>query len=128
MEVKAEFRLAETCFTRAAVNCTDCTLHRDFCVGLDVMMYAGRWRLGGAVVIPQLGIRIIVKPGDVIVLDSGLFHMVTNFLGTRYVAVFFTKGHKKKSKTGNILNVPEDLLWCSRKMFGRHKNCDDVIY
>jgi len=118
MSIDLNFRLAETCFTRAAVNCTNCRLHRDFCVGLDVMMYAGLWKWGGDVVIPQLRIKIVVKPGDIIIMDSGLFHMVTDFHGTRFVVVFFTKRHKKRSKAGNLLLVPENLAWCCKRMFG----------
>jgi len=108
MKVESKYRLSETCFTRAAVNCTNCGIHRDFCVGLDVLMYSGKWSKGGGqLVVPQLGIKITIQAGDVIVLDSGLFHCVTSFEGTRFVVVFFTKTHNEKSKAGNELVVTQ---------------------
>jgi len=117
MRVHCRYRLGNTCFTRAAVNCTNCKIHRDTCVGLDVLLYAGEWYWGGDLVIPQLGIRIAIQPGDVIVMDSGLFHFVTDFQGRRYVIVFFTKSHEQESAAGNILMVPKDLSWLSKEKF-----------
>jgi hypothetical protein len=117
MRVHGRYRLGNTCFTRAAVNCTNCKIHRDTCVGLDVLLYAGEWYWGGELVIPQLGIRITIQPGDVIVMDSGLFHFVTDFQGRRYVIVFFTKSHKQESAAGNVLMVPKDLSWLSKEKF-----------
>jgi len=117
MRVASKYRMAQTCFTRAAVNSTNCKLHSDVGVGLDVLMYGAEWTWGGDIVIPQLGIKIKMKPGDVIVMDSGIFHMVTDFQGTRFVVVFFTKMHNEISGTGNKLVVPEDLLWLSNTLF-----------
>jgi len=116
MQIHNKFRLAGTCFTRVAVNSTACKFHRDFGVGLDALIYAGDWAMGGDVIIPQLGIRIVVKPGDVIVMDSGLFHKVTDFEGTRFVAVFFSKTHNEVSKSGE-LKVPQELSWLSNPDF-----------
>jgi len=50
-------------------------------------------------------------------MDSGLFHYVTDFVGPRYVAVFFTKTHNEVSTVGNVLEVPEELKWLSNTMF-----------
>jgi len=118
MMISSKFRLAKTCFTNSAVNSTNCRIHRDFGVGLDGLMYAGKWAMGGDVIIPQLQIKIQLSPGDYIVMDSGLFHMVSDFQGTRFVAVFFTKTHNEiSSRTGNVLLVPEELQWLSNDMF-----------
>jgi hypothetical protein len=117
MNVHRQYRLANTCFTRAAINSTDCRMHQDFGVGLDVLFYGGKWSMGGDLIIPQLGIRIKVRAGDVVIMDSGLFHKVLNFEGTRYVIVFFSKTHNEISKTGNKLFVPKDLSWLSNDMF-----------
>jgi len=35
------FRMAETAFTRSGLNVTECRLHRDHDVGLDVIFYGG---------------------------------------------------------------------------------------
>ena len=115
--VDKHYRLANTCWTRAAVNSTNCRLHRDTQIGLDVLLYAGDWMWGGELIIPQLGIKIFLQPGDVIVMDSGLFHKVMDFEGTRYVIVFFTKSHQLESKAGNKLYVPIDLRWLSNDLF-----------
>jgi len=117
MGIDSTYRMARTGFTRAAVNSANCKLHHDIGVGLDVLMYAGKWAWGGKMVIPQLGIEIEMQPGDIIVMDSGLFHMVTDFQGTRFVVVFFTKHHNKISNSGNVLVVPENLLWLSNPLF-----------
>jgi len=35
------YRIARTCFTRAAVNFGECQLHNDSCLGIDVLIYTG---------------------------------------------------------------------------------------
>jgi len=117
MGIEPKFRLAGTGFTRVAVNSGSCRIHRDFGTGLDVLIYAGKWAVGGDLVIPQLGVIINLKAGDVVVMDSGLFHRVTDFEGTRLVAVFFSKTHNLVSDAGNVLTVPNELLWLSNEMF-----------
>jgi len=110
-ELKHKYRLARTCWTRAAVNSTNCRYHRDRCRGLDLMMYAGSWADGGLIYIPQLGVKIKVKAGDVVIMDSKLFHKVDDFEGIRYVMIFFTKSYVEKSKKN----------WLYSQSSGRHE-------
>jgi len=117
LEVDTKYRLAQTCFSRIAINSTNCKLHRDRDIGLDVLIYAGEWAMGGHLVIPQFGISIEVQPGDVVVMDSCVFHKATDFEGTRYVAVFFTKNHHEVSSSNNVLRVDDEMVWLSQKMF-----------
>jgi len=70
-----DVRMAQTCFTRAAMNSSECTLHRDFGLGIDVLLYTGDFRKG-ELCVPQLGIKVYLKKGDIIIMDSRLFHEV----------------------------------------------------
>jgi len=114
--VDCQYRLAETLFTNSAINSTECTIHRDICFGLDVILYTGKWH-GGTLRIPQLNIEIVLFPGDAVVMDSRLFHYVSQKTGQRHSLVFFTKNHHKTSKSGT-LEVPESLCWLSQKNYG----------
>jgi len=117
LTVKSKYRLATTAFTQIAVNSSECSIHRDFCFGLDVLLYGGDW-IGGALELPQLDIKIELQKGDIVVMDSGIFHQVERIAGTRFSAVFFTKNHNEISNSGNELKVPENLSWLSQKYFG----------
>jgi len=79
-------------------------------------MYGGEW-IGGELVVPQLKLKIKLNPGDVVVMDSNLFHEVLTSRGHRYSMVFFTKTHNESTEAGK-LEVPKDLLWLSSKNFG----------
>jgi len=92
------FRMAETAFTRSALNVTECKLHRDHDLGLDVIFYGGDW-LGGGLRLPQLDLEVDLKPGDIVVMDGILFHSVTSFAGERISLVFFTKRHNIVSES-----------------------------
>ena len=118
--VPAKYRLAETNANQFAINNKECALHRDFCFGLDVIMYGGNWH-GGALEIPQLNMRINVQAGDVVIMDSILFHQVERVVGTRFSIVFFTKNHKEQSGAGNMLAVPPELSWLSKPNFAISK-------
>jgi len=120
MKVPSKFRMATTCWTRVAINSTNCRFHRDFCQGVDILIYAGKWVMGGYLIIPQLGIIIFIQPGDVVVLDSVLFHKVSDFEGTRFSAVFFTKTHNEYSNSGELV-VPDNLKWISNEFFKERK-------
>jgi len=83
---------------------------------IDVLIYAGDFDKG-ELCIPQLGIKVHLKKGDVVILDSRLFHEVLRHYRTRFSMVFFAKKHNKVSDKGNVLTVPEDLEWLSCKNF-----------
>jgi len=119
-KVAACFRLGGTCFTRAAVNFGECQLHRDSCLGLDIIIYGGNW-VGGELVIPQLKLKIKLSAGDIVVMDSYLFHEVLTSRGHRYSMVFFTKTHNQMSDAGELA-VPKNLHWLSQKNFGEFSN------
>jgi len=70
------------------VNFGECQLHRDSCLGLDIIIYGGNW-VGGELVIPQLKLKIKLSAGDIVVMDSYLFHEVLTSRGHRYSMVFF---------------------------------------
>ena len=116
VQTDRDFRLAGTCFTMGAVNSSDCTLHRDYGKGLDILMYGGDF-IGGELCVPQLGIKVLLQKGDLVILDSRLFHEVLRFYHSRYSIVFFAKPHHKISKKKNTLEVPEDLKWLSKENF-----------
>jgi len=117
-KIESTFRMAQTAFTQLAVNQSDCSIHRDFCFGLDVLLYAGDW-LGGALELPQLGITIELKQGDIIVMDSVLFHQVQRIAGTRYSVVFFSKQKNEVNPISGLkLYIPDDLQWLSKPFFG----------
>jgi len=118
-KIDSKYRLAQTCFTRAAINSSICQLHRDHGVGLDVLLYAGQWEKGH-LLLPQFGLQIRLQPGDVVIMDSRIFHEVSKSYGRRYSAVFFTKTHNEVSGVGNSLCIPEELEWLSKKNFGLH--------
>jgi hypothetical protein len=109
--------MAHTAFTQMAVNQTECSIHRDNCFGLDVLLYGGTW-VGGGMEIPQLGITIELQQGDVIIMDSILFHQVQRKAGTRNSIVFFTKKYNETSSKGNILKVPKNMNWLYKNNFG----------
>jgi len=111
------FRMAKTAFTRSALNITECRLHRDHDLGLDVILYGGDWH-GGCLRLPQLDLEVNLQSGDIVVMDSVLFHCVTPFAGERISLVFFTKRHNKVSKKKSKLEVPEELAWLNLKNFG----------
>jgi len=93
-KIPTKYRLAETSKNQFAVNTRESAMHRDFSVGLDVLMYAGNW-YGGSLEIPQLNLRINLQAGDVVIMDSVLFHQVERVVGTRFSIVFFTKNHNE---------------------------------
>jgi len=110
--------MAQTAITQLAVNQSDCSIYRDFCFGLDVLLYTGDW-LGGALELPQLGITIQLKQGDIIVMDSVLFHQVQKIAGTRYLVVFFSKQKNEVNPISGLkLYIPDDLQWLSKPFFG----------
>jgi len=117
ISVPGVFRMAQTAFTRSALNITECRMHRDNDLGLDVIFYGGDW-VGGNLRFPQLDLDIYLKPGDIVVMDGALFHLVTPIAGDRISLVFFTKRHNKESKSKEILEVPEELAWLNMKNFG----------
>jgi len=104
-KVKSKFRLGTTCFTCVAVNSGTCQLHRDGCLGIDLLIYGGDW-IGSELVVPQLRLKIKLNPSDVIVMDSYLFHEVLTSRGHRYSMVFFTKTHNESTK------FCVTLSWC----------------
>jgi hypothetical protein len=116
-QVPEQYRLAKTAFTFSTLNTSECSLHRDHCFGLDVILYAGDWE-GGGLELPQILKRIMLKPGDAVVMDSILFHQVQKKAGDRVSISFFTKNYKEKSAANNILEVPSSLVWLSTKNFG----------
>jgi len=115
--VNQTYRLAGTCFTRAALNSGDATTHRDFGIGIDVLLYTGDW-LDGELCIPQLGIKVSLQKGDAVILDSRLFHEVLRHYGTRFSMVFFAKKHNAISAKLNNLYVPQELEFLSKVNFG----------
>lgn len=57
--------------------------------GYAAMMPWGRFS-GGALVLPELGIKIPYKPGDVLLIRSALLeHYLTDFDGERTSTIFF---------------------------------------
>lgn len=114
--VESKYRLAQSCFTRCALNQGPCSVHRDFGVGLDLLMYSGDF-YGGELVVPQLQLKIAVKQGDVVILDSGVFHYTESCHGDWYSMVFFTKQHHGESASGS-LQIPPHLTWSSEANFG----------
>jgi len=115
--IDENYRLAQTGFTQFTANTTDCSIHHDLNHGLDVLLYAGEWH-GGALEIPQLDLKIELKMGDIVVMDSILFHQVERIAGKRFSLVFYSKNHNEVSTNGNILLVPTELHWLSKKYFG----------
>jgi len=84
---------------------------------LDVILYGGDWH-GGCLRLPQLDLEVNLQSGDIVVMDSVLFHCVIPFAGERISLVFFTKRHNKVSKKKSKLEVPEELAWLNLKNFG----------
>jgi len=80
-------------------------------------MYSGEW-INGELCIPQIGIKVVLQKGDIVILDSRLFHEVLRHYGTRYSLVFFAKHHNAISSKNNILHMPNDLEWLHKKNFG----------
>jgi len=119
LTINALFRLATTAFTQMALNSSECTIHRDFCFGLDVLLYAGEW-VGGALEIPQLDIMIELQPGDVVIMDSILFHHVQRKAGPRFSIVFFTKNHNEESQSGLKLEIDLATKWLSQPYLGQN--------
>jgi len=100
-----------------AVNSSACSIHCDFCFGMDVLFYGGDW-VGGALELPQLDLKIELQEGDIVVMDSVIFHQVERFAGTRFSVVFFTKNHNEISSSKNELKVPLKDKWLSDEFFG----------
>lgn len=93
--VKTHYVSARCCFMSTAILINQNVLpHRD---GVDMvngwvaMTVFGSFT-GGYLCLPDLNIKVPYQPGDVILFRSALLeHYITQFEGTRYSVVFFTK-------------------------------------
>jgi len=79
----------------------------------------GEILVGGRLRLPQLDLEVDLQPGDIVVMDGVLFHVVTPFAGERISLVFFTKRHNIESfSSTEKLEVPEELTWLNSRNFG----------
>jgi len=71
---------------------------------------------GGAFLVRCMGLRICVRPGDVLIFESRLFHEVESVLGVRFSVVSYCKKEKLDGKS-----LPRDMTWLSSPHFGFEK-------
>lgn len=79
--------------------------------------YQGRWH-GGAFLIRMLGLRVPVRPKDIVLFVSRLWHEAESSTGVRFSLVSYIKKFGYQNSGIEKILVPEEIKWVFEKDFG----------
>jgi len=80
--------------------------------------------LGGAFMVRMLGLRIPVKPQDVLIFVSKLWHEVESTTGVRFSLVSYSKKFGTDEEGVSKIRIPDELKWIFKPDFGLDSHSD----